>query len=379
MSERILNPDLGFVKDVINAGGESLKKCYQCATCSVVCNVSPDDSPFPRKEMVQAQWGLKEELFKNPDIWLCHQCSDCTANCPRGAKPGEVLNAIRKMSIAEFSAPKFLANIVNKPAALIPLLLVPLIALLLEGAGHIPAGTVAFGKAGGFLFPLKYIDPLFSAAAIFAVAMLAMGVNKYWKAMSAGLPAGGAKMEPGQAVQETIKDVLAHIRFKKCELTKARSTAHMLVLYSFIGLFVTTLLALAHEIPDYFAYLGHPIQVSASLLSADFVIFKIIGNVSAVALIAGILLVMSNRAKNAPTAGMGSYYDWLFISLVAGLGITGLLSELLRLANTPIAYGMYVTHLMLVFFLFAYAPYSKMAHMFYRATAMVFARMTGRT
>ena len=51
-AQKVVSPDLNFVNDVIKSGGESLKKCYQCATCTVVCNVTPEDNPFPRWEFI---------------------------------------------------------------------------------------------------------------------------------------------------------------------------------------------------------------------------------------------------------------------------------------------------------------------------------------
>ena len=47
-----IQPDLEFIRYLKGVGGDTLKKCYQCATCSVVCPLSKDKKPFPRKEMI---------------------------------------------------------------------------------------------------------------------------------------------------------------------------------------------------------------------------------------------------------------------------------------------------------------------------------------
>ena len=54
MAQCTLKPDLEFTRELTEAGGESLKKCFQCATCSVACPLAPANAPYPRKEMVWA-------------------------------------------------------------------------------------------------------------------------------------------------------------------------------------------------------------------------------------------------------------------------------------------------------------------------------------
>ena len=117
-----IEPDLDFIRSLRAHGGNTLKECFQCGTCSATCTLSPDLEPFPRKEMAWAVWGMKERLLKDPDVWLCHQCNDCSERCPRGARPGDVLAAVRRECVLHYAFPRFFAGWVNQPHC-IPLLL----------------------------------------------------------------------------------------------------------------------------------------------------------------------------------------------------------------------------------------------------------------
>jgi len=146
-----VQPDLEFIKAMKEAGGDTLKQCYQCATCSVACPLSSDSQPFPRKQMILAQWGLKDKLISDPNVYLCHQCGDCTDACPRGARPGDVLGAIRACAYRALAWPTALANLCSSVKNLPVLIGIPAVTIfimwLISGGMHIPSGE-QFARVG---------------------------------------------------------------------------------------------------------------------------------------------------------------------------------------------------------------------------------------
>ena len=61
------------------------------------------------------------------------------------------------------------------------------------------------------------------------------------------------------------------------------------------------------------------------------------------------------------------------------VGLSGTLAYLTRLAGIGVlAYPFYFIHLVFVFSLFIYLPFSKLAHMFYRGAAICFNTYSGR-
>jgi quinone-modifying oxidoreductase, subunit QmoC len=372
---QIIEPDLNFIREVGAYGGEDLKKCYQCATCSVVCPISPDNKPFPRKEMIAASWGLKDKVVKNADIWLCHNCGDCSTRCPRNAKPGDVLAAARAYAVAEYAAPKAVARAINDPKKLPILLAVPVVIFLVVG---LITGLLDFTPGGDRIVHAKFfstwlVDMVMLPAAMWTVAIFALGLKRFLNDIHANALIEGKtteqKLEAGgfiAALIRVIPTILKHDKFNQCTENNERSIAHLLVLYSFIGLFiVTSIFFVAIYI---FQNHGPYSQLNP---------VKWLANISGVALIVGSLLLIKQR--RAKTDQVSTYRDWILLWLVLALGLTGMLTEITRLANwAGISYGIYFIHLMFVFSLFAYLPFSKLAHLVYRTTAMAYLEYSGR-
>lgn len=384
---QILEPDVGFIKEVGLLGGEDAKKCYQCATCSTACPISPDDKPFPRKEMIAASWGLKDRLVANHDIWLCHNCGDCNTLCPRGAKPGDVLSAVRSMAITEYATPKALGRAVNDPKKLPLLLLVPAIWFALLASitvfGRDPLTNMlgelwTHGVHPSTLAHTNFVstwlvDLTFVPLATLATLVFFLGLKRFIGDMHQNALISGKtdiqKIEAGGFIASLIKvipTILLHNKFNDCSENKERGTSHLMVLYSFIALAIVTGFAFL------FLYVFHmpgPISQMNPV--------KWLANVAGVTLCVGAFLMLKSRLSKKDQ--LTSYKDWALIALVLGLGVTGMVTEITRLVEwRAITFGSYYVHLIFVFALFAYLPFSKLAHLVYRTVAMAYDNYIGR-
>ncbi len=222
----------------------------------------------------------------------------------------------------------------------------------------IPSGEIVYSK----FLPIKYVDSIFLPFAGLAIISLGLGVRKFWNEMSPSRYRHLVGRNFLRSLVEPITEVLGHVRFRKCGTNVGRFTAHLAVFYGFVGLFATTNMVVFYE---YILHRETPLPLYDPA--------KILGNISAVILFIGISLVIRNRLANPDQSS--SYFDWSLILMIFGVVTSGILTELLRLANIAnLAYPMYVLHLMFVFYIIGYLPYSKLAHMVYRTAAMAYKR-----
>ena len=383
----VVRPDTAFLGRLLGSGGEDTKKCYQCATCSVVCELSNGHGPaFPRKEMLWAQWGLKDRLIADPDVWLCYACGDCSERCPRGARPGDVMAAVRREAVAHYAFPGFMATWVNNPRYLPLLLAIP--ALLLGflflgrdeleaalGVSTTPGSRIVYSFAR--MVPQWMLMAFFGSFSVLMSLAVVVGVRRFWSDLKAADARDGAATPTKSILSSlatTARSVLRHDDFTPCGTARERYLSHMLVFYGFIAMLAVTFWVMTASINPLLDDFVYPFNFWNP--------WRILANLGGLAVLAGCVLMIRERFRNyereRPT-GLSTYFDWAFLWTLLAVVVTGFASEFLHYARLePHRLGVYYVHLLLVFVLLMYLPYSKFAHMIYRTTALVYADYSGR-
>jgi Fe-S oxidoreductase len=113
MSQTV-TPYLEMSQAIMDAGGEALKKCYQCGTCSGTCPWTPITHFNIRKLVRFGQLGIDgiEEY-----MWGCSTCKFCVDRCPRGVEIIDVVTAIRNVYSGGGMLPQSLRAFVGSMSA----------------------------------------------------------------------------------------------------------------------------------------------------------------------------------------------------------------------------------------------------------------------
>jgi quinone-modifying oxidoreductase subunit QmoC len=89
--------------------------------------------------------------------------------------------------------------------------------------------------------------------------------------------------------------------------------------------------------------------------------------------------MIRERLRDSEHVGSGTYFDWALLSNLILVALTGYITEVLHyLRLEPHRHIAYFIHLVFVFAVLIYLPYSKLAHLVYRGAAMVFAERYNR-
>ncbi len=265
---------------------------------------------------------------------------------------------------------------VNDPKKLPILLAIPAVLFLVIG---LITGLLDFTPGGdeivhAHFFSTWLVDVMMIPAFTWAIVIFALGLKRFLNDIHENALLEGKterqNIEPAgfiKALIRIIPAIIKHDKFNECSENRERAAAHMMVLFGFIGLFIVT---------SIFFVVLYVFQIHGPYSQLNPV--KWLANISGVALVIGSVLMIRTRLTKKEDQ-LSTYKDWYLVSLALALGLSGMLTEITRLGGFAfLSYALYFIHLMFVFCLFAYTPFSKLAHLVYRVVAMTYVEYSGR-
>ena len=340
--------------------------CNSCRYCEGLCAV------FPAMEMRRSFSDGDLNYLAN----LCHSCGACYADC-QFSPPHEfnvnvpqTLAIARNESYAGYAWPKAFSGAFARNGLVISLITAGSVAAFIFGFAAFNDRQVLYGVhtgPGAFyqLMPHNAMAVLFSAALLYAITALVMGVRAFWRDI--GEPVG-MKLD-AKSLLQAFRDA-GELRYldgggvgcfnEDDKPTDRRKIYHHLTFYGFGLCFAATCVAtlyhylLAREAP--YAWWDLPV---------------VLGTLGGVGLLIGPLGLLAEKSKRDPVLvdATRKGMDTAFIMMLFLTGLTGI--ALLLWRETAAMGPLLALHLGVVFALFITMPYGKFVHGIYRFVALV--------
>ena len=85
-------------------------KCMKCGKCSASCPSFNEMDIKPHQFVSYVQNEDIEALTQSKSVWKCLSCFACVERCPRGVKPGKLIDAARQVLIRQRGQEGLTAN-----------------------------------------------------------------------------------------------------------------------------------------------------------------------------------------------------------------------------------------------------------------------------
>jgi quinone-modifying oxidoreductase, subunit QmoC len=358
--EAVAVSDPTLLADIKRVGGFDPNGCYQCGTCTVSCDIMSDVVHFPRRTIRYALLGLRQPLRQSVGPWICHDCGDCSRLCPQDAKPNQMMTALRRYLTTQYDWTG-LSRLTYRSAAWeigILLLVAAFVGLmftlprnfgfgLLSRSGPQALSTVMLDKFA----PVGIVHRADTVMALLLSFFLLTNAARMFWFLTAGkdIPARLYFTELWHLVFQGA----TQSRWRQCKTNVRNWLRHLFLVTGYVTIFLLVVLFLPwFQVQD-----------------RTFRWTSILGYYSTAAVLVTTVWIIIERAREKPESHLS---DWLFPILLCLTAASGILVNVLRLNNLPMAtYVAYMIHLMIaVPMLVIEVPFGKWTHLVYRPLAL---------
>ncbi|MFW9819951.1 MAG: (Fe-S)-binding protein [Candidatus Thorarchaeota archaeon] len=95
-SGKKVDENRSYIEKIYNQNlRDMLKRCYQCARCSGICQLSKVQTFTPSRIIEMILEGFENKVIESGILWDCLTCNACLQNCPEGINFADIVRMAR--------------------------------------------------------------------------------------------------------------------------------------------------------------------------------------------------------------------------------------------------------------------------------------------
>lgn len=341
-----------FADDIKKFGAKDFDACFNCGTCTAICDLSDADNSFPRKMIRYTTLGMEDEIKTSLDPWLCYYCGDCSVSCPRQAEPGNLMMSLRRWLMSKY-------DWTGLSGLLYRNILTYIIAFVLIIAGVVISYTANVFTHEEWLH-YGHIFEMVAIGAIFVLILLPNIIRMWFFSVWKPLKKFNVNHHL-KALDHLFVHMFTQKRSLDCDKERRDKiwyVEHLLLVFSYLSLlFTTVFLDWFSTTNIYVNVFGYSVSAIIFIVTTDFVIRRI--------------------RKRSEKSKFTHPSDWFFVIWLFMMGASAFTVRVLVDTNVLQNYfAVYLFHLtVLIQWALIIVPFGKWTHFLYRSFAMYFERV----